>query len=61
MRFSIIYDYVQDALAASIDPNNADRPSRGGDSDDDVDISHEKADRELTEPAERQRIVRRQK
>ena len=61
MRFSIVYDDVQAALVASIDPDDAEKPLRGRDSDSDVDISNEKADRELTEPAERLRRVRRQK
>jgi hypothetical protein len=60
VRFSIIYDDVQAALAASANPDNAEKPLRGRDSDSDVDISNEKAD-ELTEPAERLRLVRRQK
>lgn len=60
MRFSIVYDDVQAALAASINPDDAEKPLRGRDSDSDVDISNEKAD-ELTEPAECLRLVRRQK
>ena len=60
MRFSIVYDDVQAAAAASINPDDAEKPLRGRDSDSDVDISNEKAD-ELTEPAERLRLVRRQK
>lgn len=59
MRFSIVYDDVQAALAASINPEDAEKPLRG-DSHSDVDISNEKAD-ELTEPAECLRLVRRQK
>jgi hypothetical protein len=61
VRFSLIYDDVQAALAASVDSNNVEKPSRGRDSDSDVDISNEKADRELTQPAERLRLVRPQK
>ena len=60
MRFSIIYDDVQAALAASVNPDNAEKPLRGRDSDSDVDISDAKAD-ELTEAAERLRLVQRQK
>ena len=60
MRFSIIYDDVDGPLAASVNPDNAEKPLRSRDSDSDVDISNEKAD-ELTEPAERLRLVRRQK
>lgn len=61
MRLSMIYDDVQAALIASANPNNAEKRLRGRDSDSDVDISNEKADRQLTEPAERLRRVRRQK
>jgi hypothetical protein len=60
VRFSLIYDDVQAALAASVDSNSAEI-SRGRDSDSDVDISNEKGDRELTQPAERLRLVRPQK
>jgi hypothetical protein len=50
VRLSMIYDDVQAALIASANPNNAEKRLRGRDSD-----------RELTEPAERLRRVRRQK
>ena len=49
------------ALAASKDTGNAGEPLRVGESDGDSDMSHEKADRELTESAERLRLVRPQK
>ena len=61
MRFSIICDDAQAALAASKNPHNADKPLRVDDSDGDSDMSHQKADRDLTEPAERLRLVRPQK
>lgn len=52
MRFSLIYEDVQAARAASIDSDHADKPLRGHDSDDDLDTSQKKADREPTEPTE---------
>jgi hypothetical protein len=55
MRLSIIYDDLQAGIAASVDPNDADKPLRGGHSDGDVDISREKADRGPTESAKRSR------
>jgi hypothetical protein len=61
MRFSLIYDDVQAALVASKNPNHLNKPLPVGDSDSDSDMSHEKADRQPTEPAERLRPVRPQK